>query len=64
MKGVYEATRRLCYKGPRKAEMVKGKEGKLLTKEGEVKARWLEHFMEVLNRPVPEVANEVGRQMW
>ena len=59
MKGVYEATRRLCNEGPRKTGMVKNKEGKLLTKEGEVKARWQEHFKEVLNRPVPEVATEV-----
>ena len=59
MKGVYGATRRLCNKGPRNAGMVKSKEGKLLTKEGEIKARWQEHFMEVLNRPVPEVATEV-----
>ena len=29
---VYEATRRLCNEGPRKAGMVKNKEGKLLTK--------------------------------
>ena len=55
MKGVYEATRRLCNEGPRKAGMVKSKEGKLLTKEDEVKARWQEHFTEVLNRPAPEV---------
>ena len=59
MKGVYQATRKLCNKGPRKAGMVKTKEGKLLTKEGEVKARWQEHFTEVLNRPVPEVATVV-----
>ena len=59
MKGVYEATRRLCNEGPRKTGMVKNKEGKLLTEEGEVKARWQEHFKEVLNRPVPEVATEV-----
>ena len=59
MRRVYEATRRLCNEGPRKAGMVKNKEGKLLTKEGEVKARWQEHFTEVLNRPVPEVATEV-----
>ena len=38
MKGVYEATRKLCNEGPRKAGMVKNKEGKLLTK-GEIKAR-------------------------
>ena len=59
MKGVYEATRKLCNEGPRKAGMVKNKEGKLLTKDGEVKARWQEHFTEVLNRQVPEVATEV-----
>ena len=59
MKGVYEATRKLCNKGPRKAGMVKNKDGNLLTKEGEVKARWQEHFTEVLNRPVPEVATVV-----
>ena len=59
MKGVYEATRKLCNEGPRKAGMVKNKERKLLTKEGEVKARWQEHFTEVLNRPVPEVATVV-----
>ncbi|KAL9972587.1 hypothetical protein ACROYT_G018921 [Oculina patagonica] len=39
--------------------MVKGKDGRLLTKEDEVKDRWREHFVEVLNRPVPEVAVEV-----
>ena len=33
LKGVYVATRRLCNEGPRKAGMVKSKEGKLLTKE-------------------------------
>ena len=36
MKRVYEATSRLCNKGLRKAGMVKSKEGKLLTKEGEI----------------------------
>lgn len=59
MKGVYEATTRLCNEGPRKVGTVKSKEGRLLTKEGEVKARWQEHFMEILNRPVPKVTTEV-----
>lgn len=45
MKGVYEATRRICNEGPRKVEMVKSKEGRLLTKEDGVKARWREHFV-------------------
>ena len=61
MKEVHEATRRLYNEGPRKVGMVKSKEARLLTKEGKVKARWQEHFMEVLNRPVPEVAAEVGK---
>ena len=39
--------------------MVRNEEGKLLTKEGDVKARWQEHFTEGLNRPVAEVATEV-----
>ena len=43
MQGVYESTRKLYNEGPRKAGMVKNKEGK---------ARWQEHFAEVLNRPV------------
>ena len=38
MTGVYEAARRLWNEGPKKVRMVKSK-GKLLTKEGEVKAR-------------------------
>ena len=59
MKGVYKATRRLCNEGPREAGMVKNKEGKLMTKESEVKPRWQEHFPKVLNRPVLEVATEV-----
>ena len=59
MKGVYEATRRLCNEGPKEVAMVKGKDGRLLTKEDQVKDRWREHFVEVLNRPVPEVTAEV-----
>ena len=39
--------------------MVKGKDGRLLTKEDKVKNRWREHFAEVLNRPVPEITAEV-----
>ena len=34
-------------------------EGKLLTKQGEIKARWQVHFMEVLNRAVPGVVAKV-----
>ena len=59
MKGVYEATRRLCNEGPRNVGVVKNEEGTLLTKEGEIKTRWQEYLTEVLNRPVPKVATEV-----
>ena len=54
MKGVYEPTRR-----PKRVDMVKDREGKLLSKEDEVLKRWPEHFMEVLNRPDPETVAEV-----
>ena len=33
--------------------------GRLVPNEGEVKAKWQKHFMEVSNRPVPEVIAEV-----
>ena len=54
MKEVYEATGKLCNERPKPVDMVKDREGKLLSKEDEVRKRWQEHFMEVLNRPDPE----------
>ena len=59
MKGVYEATRKLCNEKPKRVDMVKDREGKLLSKEDEVRKRWQEHFMEVLNRPDPETVAKV-----
>ena len=59
MKGVYEAARRLWNEGPKKVGMVKSKEGRLFTKEGEVKARLQEHFRKVLKRLVPRAVAEV-----
>ena len=53
MKGVYNATRKLCNDRPKNIAMVKDKEGRLLTKEDEIKKRWRDHFTEVLNRPAP-----------
>ena len=38
---------------------MKGKDGRLLIKEDEVKNRWREHFAEFLNRTVPEITAEV-----
>ena len=33
--------------------MVKNKEGRLLTKDADIRKRWRDHFAEVLNRPGP-----------
>lgn len=54
MKGVHDTTKKLCNEKQRKVRMVRRKEGRLL-----VKARCREHFMEILTRPVHEVAAEV-----
>ena len=55
MTGVYNATRKLCNNmcRPKNITMVKDKEGRLLTKDDEIKKRWRDHFTEVLNRPAP-----------
>ena len=54
MKGVYNATRKLCSEPPKKIDMVRNNSGKLLTQEEEVRKRWKEHFAEAPNRPNPE----------
>ena len=59
MKGVYEATRKLCNERPKRVDMVKDRKGKLLSKEDEVRKKWQEHYMKVLNRPDPETVVEV-----
>ena len=53
MKGVYDATRKLCSEPPKKIDMVRNSSGKLLTQEEEVRKRWKEHFA-ILNRHNPE----------
>ena len=63
MKGVYDATRRLCSEPPKKIDMVRNNEGILLTKEEEVQQRWKEHFVELLNRANPEQEAEVISEM-
>ena len=50
MKGVYNATRKLCNDRPKNITMVKT-EGRLLTKDDEIRKRWRDHFTVVLNRP-------------
>ena len=39
MKGFYEATRKLCNERPKRVDMVKDREGKLLPREDEVRKR-------------------------
>ena len=48
-----------CAMRPKRVDMVKDREGKLLWKEDEIRKRWQEHFMEVLNRPDLETVAEV-----
>ena len=54
LKAVYDATRTLSGEWKRTLDVVKDKEGKLLTNEKDVQARWQEHFKDILNRPAPE----------
>ena len=53
MKGVYDATKKLCNKKPRHIDMVRDRDGNLSTEDHEIRKRWGEHFDEVLNRLVP-----------
>ena len=59
MKGVYDATRKICNVFPKTSGAVKNKEGSILTKEDEVLQRWKEHFEEILNREEPESIADV-----
>ena len=63
MKGVYDITKRLCNDKPKQVDNVKDKNGKLLTKENDVKTRWKEHFQEVLNRPEPAHPAEIDTDL-
>ena len=53
MKGVNDITKTICNERPRHVDNIRDKDGKLLTNEGEVSARWKERFSEVLNRSEP-----------
>ncbi|XP_056022145.1 uncharacterized protein LOC130055022 [Ostrea edulis] len=59
MKTVYDVTKLLCNERPKTVEAVKNKEGNLLTKEEDLRKRWMEHFREVLNRPDPINPTEI-----
>ncbi|CAG2233652.1 unnamed protein product [Mytilus edulis] len=52
---IYKITREICGKFRNTNDVhIKDKNGRLLTTEDEQKARWAEHFKEVLNRPPPD----------
>ena len=58
LKTVYDATRKLSTKKGKTIDMIKSKDGVLLTKQDEILKRWKEHFLQVLNRPAPEDTGE------
>ena len=62
VKGVYEATKKLCNEKPRLIDMVKDKDRNLLTKDDEIRKRWGEHFDEVLNRPAPSSVSDIDEK--
>ena len=53
MKRVYEITRTLSGKNNTTSKPVKDKNNNFITTDIEQRARWLEHFEEILNRPPP-----------
>ena len=62
MRTVYEVTRVLCNEKRGTANVVKDKEGKVLSSQEDRKRRWKEHFEEVLNRPQPAYPLEIEEE--
>ena len=62
MRGVYDCTKKLCNSKQRRMDVIKDKNGKLLSTENEVLQRWKEHFMEILNRPDPDTLADVNTE--
>ena len=54
MKKLYDITRLLSGKNSNPSRPIKDKNGNLLSSEGDQRARWAEHFKEILNRPAPQ----------
>jgi len=53
MRKVFQVVRKMGGRNTPQPMSVKGKDGTVLTEKEEVKARWKEHFEELLNRPDP-----------
>ena len=54
MKSMIEITKTLSNGKPKSVNVVKDKDGNLLTEETAKRERWKDHFEEILNRPVPD----------
>ena len=50
---VYDKTRTMSGKRSRPPEPVKNKDGVIIAEEQKQRARWVEHFRDILNRPHP-----------
>jgi hypothetical protein len=61
MRTVYEVTIELCNERRSTGNVVKDKDGRVLSSEEERKNRWKEHFQEVLNRPQPSYPLETDK---
>ena len=59
--GTYRITRRISAKYKGFSSGVKDRNGRLLTKENEIKERWKEHFTELLNREPPVRPPRIGQ---
>ena len=59
MKRLYEITRTLSGKDMAPSRPVKDKNGETITDEAKERARWAEHFQEILNRPPPQVPPDI-----
>ncbi|XP_078382358.1 uncharacterized protein LOC144665054 [Oculina patagonica] len=55
MNWLYEITRTMSGKKSKQTRPVKNKEGRTISTEPEQRARWAEHFHDILNRPPPPV---------
>lgn len=53
IKTLYGLTKMLCNERSKQSTTVLDKNGNLINSQSEVKARWTEHFKEVLNREAP-----------
>ena len=59
MKRLYEITRTLSGKNKGPSRPVKDKNGETITDEAKERARWAQHFQEILNRHLPQVPLDI-----